>query len=181
MQERSWSCRSRTWWFLCSPPQVYKVYNVLLDVTLFQRLSHFLIQLQCPHAWPETQRKQKPNNELKDAAQLLWHSFMTFHHEQLKKKKNNFCFRHWFEHERYLVAGHTLLGELVQVSPYGVSQEVDAFNWLTFKSLCWKTCWSHDKNWGQFMLKLKSYLTGLDVFLQPIISNPAKCGHSMLV
>lgn len=87
MQERSWSCRSRTWWFLCSPPQVYKVYNVLLDVTLFQRLSHFLIQLQCPHAWPQTQRKQKPNNELKDAAQLLWHSFMTFHHEQLKKNK----------------------------------------------------------------------------------------------
>lgn len=87
MQERSWSCRSRTWWFLCSPPQVYKVYNVLLDVTLFQRLSHFLIQLQCPHAWPETQRKQKPNNELKDAAQLLWHSYDISSWTIKKKKK----------------------------------------------------------------------------------------------
>lgn len=39
------SVRFQTWWFVAGPSEVYKVVNVILDVTLFQRFSHILIEL----------------------------------------------------------------------------------------------------------------------------------------
>lgn len=50
--QRSWCITGEqhewfpTWWFVAGLSEVYKVFDVFLDVALFQRLPHFLIQLQ---------------------------------------------------------------------------------------------------------------------------------------
>lgn len=39
----------------------------------------------------------------------------------------------------YLIAGDTLLGEMVEMGPHHVSQGVDSFHFLFLKEL-WQTC-----------------------------------------
>lgn len=96
-----------------------------------------------------------------------------------QKKGGRCCKFLWSTVVLHLVAGHTLLGQLVEVSPHHVSQEVYPLFRLCFKHLLGKDVtdmFSSDTTHG-FSLAVfrwtpqKLHLARVQVFLQPVISD----------